>query len=248
MLSDLKPLHIDQWLNAHPTWKGGRRSRIQAVKRAINYAKESGLIAANPIYGYKTPRPVSRVTNITPKQEAACLELANHALRMAIKVCIRTGARPGSEFAKLSAKHVFDRGDRMEWKFQPDEAKTRTLRIIRIRDPEVMQIVRQQMKHHKRGPLFLNTRGAPWTRESLAGGFRALKERLKRRKGIELDADACMYSCRHTYAKRILQGHWSGKATNIETLARLMGNSPQVCRDHYLQWSEIDNDPVWEVA
>lgn len=49
---DLLPLHVDQWLNAHATWNGGRRSRVQAVKRALNYATEAGLIAANPIRGY----------------------------------------------------------------------------------------------------------------------------------------------------------------------------------------------------
>jgi len=31
-------------------------------------------------------------------------------------------------------------------------------------------------------------------------------------------------------------------------LARLMGNTPQVCRDHYLQWSEIDNDLLWDAV
>ncbi len=61
-------------------------------------------------------------------------------------------------------------------------------------------------------------------------------------------SDCCMYSCRHTYAKKILEGYWSGRPTNIETLARMMGNTPQVCRDHYLNWSKIDNDPIWEVA
>lgn len=39
----------------------------------------------------------------------------------------------------------------------------------------------------------------------------------------------------YTFAKRVLQGYWSGKSTNIEMLAKLMSNSPQVCRDHYLQ-------------
>ena len=68
------------------------------------------------------------------------------------------------------------------------------------------------------------------------------------KKGIEFDVDTCMYSCRHTYAKRTLQGYWTGKQTNIETLARLMGNSPQVCRDHYLQWTETYNEPLWESA
>ena len=67
---------------------------------------------------------------------------ANPALGTAIKVCIRTGARPGCEFAKLTAKHVRDNGNRMEWVFRPEESKTHILRIIRITDPELLAIVR----------------------------------------------------------------------------------------------------------
>jgi hypothetical protein len=65
---------------------------------------------------------------------------------------------------------------------------------------------------------------------------------------MRFDEDCCMYSCRHTYAKRTLQGYWSGKATNIETLAQLMGNSAQVCCEHYLQWCESYTEPLWEAC
>ena len=41
---------------------------------------------------------------------------------------------------------------------------------------------------------------------------------------------------------------WTGKPCTIETLARLMGNSVQVCRDHYLQWCESYNEPLWEAC
>ncbi len=30
-VSKLLPIHMDKWLQAHPRWKGGRRTRIQAV-------------------------------------------------------------------------------------------------------------------------------------------------------------------------------------------------------------------------
>ncbi|NLY02120.1 MAG: hypothetical protein GXY83_39050 [Rhodopirellula sp.] len=50
------PLEIDQWLNAYKGWKGCWRTRIQDVKRAVNYAVEKGLIPTNPIRGYKTPK------------------------------------------------------------------------------------------------------------------------------------------------------------------------------------------------
>ncbi|MAT70083.1 MAG: hypothetical protein CMJ58_11245 [Planctomycetaceae bacterium] len=256
LVADFLPLHVDQWLNSHPTWQGGRRSRIQALKRAFNYAVESRLIDANPIRGYATPKPVSRTTYITPEQEAALLELANPQLSIAIKACIRTGARPGCEFAALERRHITieehdDRDGipqrRMQWRFGEGESKTGKLRVLRIRDHEIIDIVEAAIARFQTGPIFRNTKGDPWSRKSLAAGFCSLKKRLAAR-GVELDDDACMYSCRHTYAKRILQGYWTGKATNIETLARLMGNSPQVCRDHYLQWCDHFSEPLWDAC
>ena len=107
--------------------------------------------------------------------------------------------------------------------------------------------MRAQIEQHRDGPLFRNSDGAPWTRQNLSQRFRFLKYRLEKR-GIEFDSDCCIYSCRHTYAKRTLEGYWTGRPCNIETLARLMGNSPQVCRDHYLQWSTVDSEFLWENA
>ena len=87
--------------------------------------------------------------------------------------------------------------------------------------------------------------GKPWQANNFRRRFVELRHRLEA-KGMEFDADCCMYSCRHTYAKRTLQGYWTGKPTNIETLAKLMGNTPQVCREHYLQWCESYNEVLWE--
>lgn len=247
-VSEFKKRHVTEWLNAHTTWsQSGRRTRIQAVKRAFNFAVEDDLIKANPIRGYRTPKSQPRITYITPEQETALLEQSPAGFWIALKVCIRTGARFGSEFARLTKEHVVDLGDRMEWNFKADEVKNRRKRIVRITDPEIITIVRDQIKRYDKGPIFRNALGNPWHKKSLSLRFRTIRNKLIAQ-GVEFDPDCCMYSCRHTYAKRILQGYWSGKPTNIETLARLMGNTPQVCRDHYLQWSDIDNDPVWDAA
>jgi len=217
------------------------------VKRALNYAVEQGLIKKNPIRGFKTPRPEARVTYITPEQETSLLEKCNPTMEIALRVCIRTGARPGTEFAALTRRHVKLDGDRMVWAFKAGEIKNRRERRIFITDPEIIQIVKDQMKKNPEGPIFRNTLGKPWNRKSLSLRFRTIRDKLIL-KGVEFDEDCCMYSCRHTYAKRTLEGFWSGKPCNIETLARLMGNSPQVCREHYLKWSKVDNDPIWDVA
>jgi len=133
----------------------------------------------------------------------------------------------------------------MEWVLQPHEAKNKKLRVIRITDPEILEIVRRQVAKHPKGPIFRGMNGKPWQANNFRRRFVELRHRLEA-KGMEFDADCCMYSCRHTYAKRTLQGYWTGKPTNIETLAKLMGNTPQVCREHYLQWCESYNEVLWE--
>ena len=99
LCSELTPVHIDEWVAAHRWGAGGRRTRVQAVKRALNFGVERQLIARNPIKGYKLPKSQSRVTYLTPDQETALLQAASPAFAIAVKVCIRTGARFGCEFA-----------------------------------------------------------------------------------------------------------------------------------------------------
>lgn len=245
LCSQLGPSPIDSWLKAHEWTSGGWRTRVQADKMAMNFGVERRLIAVNPIKGYKMPRTNARITYLTPEQEAAMLAIANPAFALAVRICIRTGARFGCEFAELTSPHVRDHKDRMEWVFKAEESKTKRLRTIRVTDREIVAVVRQRMQEVPPGtPIFRNRIGTPWTRHQLSHNFRKLKRRLERKK-IRLDSDACMYSCWHTYAKRTLEGYWAGKPASISSLARLMGNSVQVCIAHYLQFSIADNEMLW---
>lgn len=251
--ADFIPLHIDEWLRAHKTWKGSRRTRIQAVKRAFSYAKQSGLIPENRISKYPVPRARSRATYITPEQEAILVKTPNEAMSMALKVCIRTGARYFSEYAHLTKHHVKDLGERMEWVFQPPESKNRKLRVFRITDPDIIEITRRQVAKYPEGPVFRALNGEPWQANNFRRRFRELVKRVEKKMEkegtpIDFDPDLCMYSTRHTYAKRMLQGYWTGKPVPVEILAQLMGNSVQVCRDHYLKWTESMNEALWAMA
>ena len=244
-VASLRPLDVDRWIQAHKGWKGSKRTKIQAIQRALNYGVESALIQASPLKGYRVPKNTARVTYITPEQEAALIAEAKPAMALAIKVLIRTGARPGIEFAALTAKHVRDEGDRMAWVFPPRKTKKREeMRILRITDKDVIAAVRERMGN--KGPIFRSSRGTAWTVRNLSHRFRVLRNKVA--KTIEFDEECVLYSCRHTYAKRTLQGYWSGKPTNIETLARLMDNTPQVCQAHYLQWDKSYEQPLWDNA
>lgn len=248
LCSEIMPGDVDAWLKAHKWKEGGRRTRVQALKRAFNFAVERKLITKNPIRGYKVGKSGTRITYFTPDQELAMIEAASPAFAKALKVCIRTGARFGCEFAALRWRHVKDHGDRMEWYFKPEESKTgrqtNRPRIIRVTDPEIIKLVREGCKE---GRIFRNETGEHWTRGMLSQNFRRVRTKIKK-KGILLDEDACMYSCRHTYAKRCLEGYWTGKPVSINTLARLMGNSVKVCIENYLRFSEADTEMLWESA
>jgi integrase len=248
-VAKLTPLHVDAWLNAHPTWKNSRRNRIQAVKRALNYAVQRQLILENPIAAYRVGKSRGRITYFTPEQEAALLKHAHPGLEMAVRVCIRTGLRYGAEFVPLTAKQIVDLGDRMEWRVTPKKTKkSEKYRLVRVTDPAILALTREQMERFPSGPIFRNESGNPWKPDNLTVAFTRLRRRVERLEGIQFDPDACMNTCRHTYAKRTLQGYWTGKPTTIETLARLMGNTPQVCWDHYVQWCEAYNAALWEAC
>ena len=55
------------------------------------------------------------------------------------------------------------------------------------------------------------------------------------------------YTCRHTFAHRMLSGYWSGGVgCSIETLAELIGDTPKVAFDHYgKEWGQHYQDPLW---
>ena len=55
------------------------------------------------------------------------------------------------------------------------------------------------------------------------------------------------YTCRHTFAHRMLSGYWTGGVgCSIETLAELIGDTPKVAFDHYgREWGQHYQDPLW---
>lgn len=126
--------------------------------------------------------------------------------------------------------------------------KTKKTRKIPVR-PEVAGLVRKLMKSAPRGsgiPLFRNTEGKPWKRMTGVVRFLSLKKKL----GWDQDPEKSKfssYSCRHTFAHRMLSGYWSGGVgCSIETLAELIGDTPKVAFDHYgKEWGQHYQQPRW---
>ncbi|MCA9054853.1 MAG: tyrosine-type recombinase/integrase [Planctomycetaceae bacterium] len=246
-VAQLKRGHIQAWMDAHPTWKSSatRRSVIAVVQAAFNSAAANHDLS-NPLKGLKRPASQPKLHSLSREDEQALYKATDEPFRNFLFAAMHTGLRPFSELARLTAEHVevTDRG--MLWRVYA--TKTKKVRKIPVR-PEVAELTQQLMAaapHGARQPLFRNSRGTPWTKVAGVARFVAI------RKTLGWDQDPVRrrystYSCRHTFAHRMLSGYWNGGVgCSIETLAELLGDTPKVAFDHYgREWGQHYQEPLW---
>ena len=127
-------------------------------------------------------------------------------------------------------------------------SKTKKTRRIPVQR-EVAILTRRLLKAAPKGsgkPIFRNTKGSPWKRMTGVVRFLALKRKLNWHLDSAKHRYSC-YSCRHTFAHRMLSGFWTGGVgCSIETLAELMGDTPKVAFDHYgREWGQHYQAPLW---
>lgn len=178
--AQLKPYHVQQWLDANPGWKTGKRGAVIAVQRAFNWAVRMGLIGANPIRSMEKPKGGRRDHVISAEQFEIILSLVQDVeFRDLLTVCWETGCRP-QEVLSVEAAHVDIEG--YCWVFPVDESKGKEhQRIIYLTD-EAMAITRRLTSVHPYGPLFVNTNGLPWSASALNCRFARLRLSLGRKK------------------------------------------------------------------
>jgi integrase len=241
--AEITALDVQDWADAHPKWTSNR-APIQALRRAFNFCVLSArVLKINPVSGIKVDSVGKRVTYFSPEAEEAMYANAKPALATALRVCIRTGARPICEFGSLEARHVQETPRGQVWRFPKAETKMRRKERIIYVPEAIAAIVRDLIAKHRTGKLFRDSKGRPWTTDTLGAAFSRLKRKLIGLK-VAIDHESVFYSCRHTFAKRMLGGFW-GAQVSLEILAGLMGNTPAVCFSHYAAWSEKYVEPMW---
>lgn len=245
--AELKKAHVQEWLESHAGWRSPatHRSALSIVLAAFNRAEEmSG--AANPLKGLKKPAATPRLQSFSDNDEQALYQATEERFRNFLFAAIRTGLRPFCELARLTADHVEESERGMMWRVYA--SKTKKTRKIPV-PKEVAALTRRLMQTAPKGsgkPLFRNTKDGAWKR--MTGVVRFLD--LKRKLGWNHDpvkARFSCYTCRHTFAHRMLSGYWNGGVgCSIETLAELMGDTPKVAFNHYgKEWGQHYQEPLW---
>lgn len=183
-MAQLKPFHVQQWIDGNPSWKTGKRGAIIAVQRAFNWAVRMGLIAANPVRTLEKPKAGRRERVISAEQYETILSLVrDEEFRDLLTVCWETGCRP-QEALSVEASHVnVAEGC---WAFPVDESKGKERQRIVYLSDKALAITKRLMARHPSGPLFLNTDGKPWSASALNCRFARLRLALGRKKLDEL--------------------------------------------------------------
>ncbi|MFW6114627.1 MAG: hypothetical protein ACOC7K_02705 [bacterium] len=105
--SQLKPYHVQRWLDSHPTWSDGhRRGSIIAVQRAFRWATRMGYIDHSPIAHLEKPPAGTRDLIVSPERFDEILRHV-HDPEFADLLCSawETGARP-QELFRVERGHV----------------------------------------------------------------------------------------------------------------------------------------------
>jgi integrase len=246
-LSQLKKGHIQDWIDRHPGWKSPatRRSALTIVLAAFNQAEHNhGL--PSPLKGLKKPSAQPRLHSLNSEEEQALYNATDEPFRNFLFAALHTGLRPFCELARLTADDVVETDRGLMWRVY--SSKIKKTRKIPIR-PEVAELTRKLLETAPRGsglPLFRIPKGKPWKKVTAVARFLNLKKKLGWDKDPVRQKYSC-YSCRHTFAHRMLSGYWNGGAgCSIETLAELIGDTPKVAFDHYgREWGQHYQDPLW---
>lgn len=210
LVTDLKPFHVTRWIDTqawNQTTEGNAR---RVARRVMTWAMEEGLISFNPLARMKAVPCKSRERALTPAEFKALMSDSHGPFRILLWALRNTGARP-SEVYRLTWDQVHS--DRWILTTHKTRKKTRKVRVIYLSLPmqRLMQYLRTRSnsKH-----VFLNTRGRPWTNNSVQ-----LKiNRIKAKHGLA--PDICAYLLRHTFGTHaVLSG------LNSSVVAELLGHT-----------------------
>lgn len=159
---------------------------------------------------------------------------------------VHTGLRPFCELARLTVGDVVEIERGMMWRVYA--SKTGKLRKIPVRSV-VAELTRRLIATapaSSEATVFRNPQGNPWKKVTGVKRFAKIKSKLGWDRHQVKKKYSC-YSCRHTYAHRMLAGYWNdSEGCSIEVLAELMGDTPKVAFDHYgKEWGQHYQEPLW---
>lgn len=210
----VKPFHVTRWLDANPTWTGGRRHAVMSVKRAFSWADKQGILSPNPVRTVEQDRVKHRTRVLSKEEQAEILAaIGDEPFRQFVLAMLETGCRP-SEAARVTAADVnLELG---VWVFQVHKTakKTGKPRVVYL-TPAALELTRALVAKYPEGPLFRGPRGKrAFSRNNVRCRFKRLRDKLPHL------AHFVAYNVRHTYATQALVN-----GVGVAHVAELLGHT-----------------------
>ena len=201
---------------------------LRSVQRCFNWGTETRLIPQHELGKIRKPRPKFRERFVTDDEFQTLLRSTNSSRNDRLGAPFRrfllgmewTGCRPG-ELSRLCWDDVhFDQNLALLWKHKTDRTgKPKVIPLI----PKFKQLLLWLLARRTTDHVFLNSRGKPWNRHSIA---KRMAE-LRRRSG--LPADLVPYTLRHRAATNAILRTGDLKMTSL-----LLGHSTVSTTERYL--------------
>lgn len=173
--SELRPFHVQEWLDGMDVSNGTRRNYGRSIKRCLRWAKRQGYIDRNPIADLELPRGGKRETVVKEEEFERLLALtSDEEFRDLLIVTWETGCRP-QESLRVEARHVDLENQR--WIFRQSESKGDLLRVVYLTD-SALEVTQRRMLRFPEGKLFRNSRGKPWSTDAVNCAFQRIQIRL----------------------------------------------------------------------
>jgi integrase len=215
--ADVRPFHVQRWLDLHPAWNDSTRfGYVTAVKRAFNWAAKQGHLDKSPIADMDRPTMGRRTAVLTGEQVGKILEFTASKPRLRpfrdlLVGLWETGCRP-SELRTLTADRVDLNAGKWTVINKTRRKTGEPTRIIMLTEVAV-ELSRRLVSQSSEGIVFRNHRGRPWTRNAMACNFDDA------RKALGYGAEVTAYAFRHRYATDALIG-----GQEIGAIATLLGH------------------------
>jgi integrase len=174
--SDVRPYHVQEWVDGYKFSTTSRRNYMRSVKRCLAWATKQGYLERNPVAGLEIPAGERREVSITQADiDSLLAAIKNPGLRDLVTVTIGTGCRP-QESLRVEARHVDLANQR--WVFPKSESKNKKLsRVVYLTDAAA-EITARLVKQFPTGKLFRNRDGKPWTPAAVNCAFVGIQIRL----------------------------------------------------------------------
>ena len=208
--ADLRPHHVQVWVDGYTLSKTSRRNYLRSVKRCLDWATKQGYLERSPIAQLEVPAAEQRENPVTPEAFRGLLAAAQKPQhRDLLNLAWLSGARP-QELIRAEAHHLDAKNHRLVFSLKQSKGKKK-VRVVYL-PGEAWEIFQRLAKQHPTGPLLRTSQGAPWTTSAV----NCLMCRLRDRTGLKY----ALYDFRHGYATRMLQ-------TGVDpvTVGVLMGHS-----------------------